>query len=71
MAAFHRVHGVVADAQPAPPGERWDYSDGTAPGRRVSMSFQDAEIVPAHRAQPARERITHWLALTRIDAVLE
>ena len=32
MAAFHRLHGVVADASPAPSGERWDYSDGTASG---------------------------------------
>ena len=31
-AAFHRLHGAVADAAPAPPGEAWDYSDGTAPG---------------------------------------
>ena len=32
MAAFHRLHVAVADAQPAPAGERWDYSDGTASG---------------------------------------
>lgn len=33
MAAFHRLHGAVADASPAPVGERWDYSDkGTASG---------------------------------------
>jgi hypothetical protein len=32
LAAFHRLHGAVADAQPAPAGERWDYSEGTASG---------------------------------------
>jgi len=32
MGAFHRLHGAVADAQPAPVGERWDYERGTAPG---------------------------------------
>jgi len=32
-AAFHRLHGAVADAQPAPAGERWDTEGrGTAPG---------------------------------------
>jgi hypothetical protein len=33
LAAFHRLHGAVADAQPAPAGERWDHDGrGTAPG---------------------------------------
>jgi hypothetical protein len=34
LAAFHRLHGAVADATPAPSGtgETFDYSDGTAPG---------------------------------------
>ena len=32
LAAFHRLHGAVADAQPAPAGERWDHRNGTAPG---------------------------------------
>lgn len=34
LAAFHRLHGAVADAQPAPAGsgEAFDYSEGTAPG---------------------------------------
>jgi hypothetical protein len=32
-AAFHRLHGAVADAQPAPAGERWDTEGrGTKPG---------------------------------------
>jgi hypothetical protein len=43
LAAFHRLHGAVADAAPAPAGERWDYSEGTAQGE--AMSAQDAEIV--------------------------
>jgi hypothetical protein len=32
MTAFHRLHGAIADAQPAPAGEHWDYSEGTASG---------------------------------------
>ncbi|HEU5275128.1 MAG TPA: hypothetical protein VFU97_15815 [Xanthobacteraceae bacterium] len=33
LAAFHRLHSAVADAQPAPAGERWDHDGrGTAPG---------------------------------------
>jgi hypothetical protein len=32
VAAVDRFHATVADAQPAPAGERWDYSDGTASG---------------------------------------
>ncbi len=33
LAAFHRLHGAVADAQPAPAGERWDTEGrGTKPG---------------------------------------
>jgi hypothetical protein len=42
MAAFHRLHGAVADAQPAPAGESWG-GEGTAsaPG----MSAEDAAIV--------------------------
>jgi hypothetical protein len=33
-AAFHRLHGAIADAQPVPAGsgEAFDYSEGTAPG---------------------------------------
>ena len=32
-AAFHRLHGAIADAQPAPTGERWDHEgNGTKPG---------------------------------------
>jgi hypothetical protein len=50
MAAFHRLHGAVADAQPAPAGERWDYDNGTAPGGEVANE-QDAEIVRRIRAR--------------------
>ncbi len=33
LAAFHRLHGAIADAQPAPAGERWDTEGrGTKPG---------------------------------------
>jgi hypothetical protein len=47
LAAFHRLHGAVADAQPAPAGEAeaFDYSDGTAPGDADAMSEPDAVIV--------------------------
>jgi hypothetical protein len=41
MAAFHTLHGAIADAAPAPPGERWT-EDGTAPGKG---SAEDAAIV--------------------------
>ena len=49
LTAFHKLHGAVADAQPAPAGERWDYSEGTAQGEAVSA--QDAEIVQRIRAR--------------------
>jgi hypothetical protein len=32
VAAVDRFHVTVADAQPAPPGARWDYDKGTASG---------------------------------------
>ena len=32
MAAFHRLHGAVADAEPRPAGEPWDHSEATADG---------------------------------------
>jgi hypothetical protein len=32
MAAFDRLHGVVADAQPAPAGDVWNHEQGTASG---------------------------------------
>ena len=45
MAAFHRLHSAVADAAPAPAGERWDYDKGTSPGGQQPLSEQDAAIV--------------------------
>ena len=32
VAAFDRLNVAVADAQPAPAGERWNYDKGTASG---------------------------------------
>ena len=32
LSVFHRLQAAVADAQPAPAGERWDYREGTAEG---------------------------------------
>jgi hypothetical protein len=47
LAAFHRLHGAVADAQPAPAGEAWDYDKGTSPGPGggEAVSAEDAAIV--------------------------
>ena len=42
--ALYRLHGAVADAQPAPAGERWD-GEGTVPGEGADPSDQDADIV--------------------------
>jgi len=50
MAAFHRLHGAVADATPAPPGEAFDYSDGTAPGRdAAAVQREDDAIAEMNR----------------------
>jgi hypothetical protein len=49
MAAFHRLHGAVADAAPATAGEHWDYDKGTSPGE--GMSAQDVAIVQRIRAR--------------------
>ena len=32
VTAFHRLHAAVADAQPAPTGERWDDESASTPG---------------------------------------
>jgi len=47
LAAFHRLHGAVADAQPAPApaGEAWDYDKGTSPGGGLVLPAEDAAIV--------------------------
>jgi hypothetical protein len=44
-AAFHRLHGAIADAQPAPAGERWDHDKGTKPGEGADPASRDADIV--------------------------
>jgi hypothetical protein len=49
-AAFHRLHGAVADAAPAPAGETWNYEHGTAPGNE-SETDRDAEIVQQIRTR--------------------
>lgn len=50
LAAFHRLHGAVADAQPVPAGEAFDYSDGTAPGRDAkSVKREDDAIAEMKR----------------------
>src|SRR5262245_2544 len=39
MAAFHRLHGTVADATPSPTtDDTWNYDYGTAPGDAKAMS---------------------------------
>lgn len=54
MAALHRLHGTVADAQPAPAGERCDDEGrGTAQGGR--MTDHEAEIVRRLREACAAE----------------
>ncbi|HEX8107271.1 MAG TPA: hypothetical protein VF516_06050 [Kofleriaceae bacterium] len=35
VAAFHRLHGAIADAAPAPAGERWD-TEGRGTAREPS-----------------------------------
>jgi hypothetical protein len=32
VTAFHRLHTAIADAQPAPAGERWDDAGASTPG---------------------------------------
>jgi hypothetical protein len=55
MGAFHRLHGAVADAQPARSGEAFDYSDGTAPGADA-MSARDVVIVKHLREEDPDRR---------------
>jgi hypothetical protein len=64
MVAFHRLHGAVADATPAPAvaGERWDSDKGTspgegaAPGGQVAMSTEDAAIIRRIRTRSPDRR---------------
>lgn len=56
-AAFHRLHGAVADAASAPAGEAWDYRDGTAPGGEpagVASAPQDEPAASARDAELVR-----------------
>ena len=53
LAAFHRLHGAVADAQPAPAGEAWDYSEGTAPGGDPASAASAPESGPTASARDA------------------
>lgn len=53
LAAFHRLHGAVADAAPAPAGEAWDYSDGTAPGAEPTGAASAPGGEPAVAAHDA------------------
>ena len=53
LAAFHRLHGAVADAQLAPAGEAWDYSDGTAPGGDPASAASGPRDAPAASARDA------------------
>jgi hypothetical protein len=68
MATFHRLHGAIADATPAPSGtgEAFDYSDGTAPGGdpasaasaprdELAASARDAEFVRRLRERCAAQ----------------
>jgi hypothetical protein len=45
LAAFHRLHGAVADAQPARSGETFDYSEGTAPGRDAAVVQREDDAI--------------------------
>jgi hypothetical protein len=62
MVAFHRVHGAVADATPAPSGtgEAWDSDKGTSPGEGAApgedMSAEDAAIVRRIRTRSPDRR---------------
>lgn len=64
MAAFHRLHGAIADATPAPAvrSDAWDHYDkGTSPGAGAAageqaMSAEDAAIVRRIRTRSPDRR---------------
>ena len=56
MVAFHQLHDAVADAAPAPAGERWDYDKGTSPGGEQALSAEDAALVRRIRTQSPDKR---------------
>jgi hypothetical protein len=60
------ARGLLRDLEALGAIRSWGRFDLAADG-----SWQHRITVPAHRAQPARELVTRWLALTRIDAALE
>jgi hypothetical protein len=60
------ARGLLHDLEPLGAIRSWGRFDRAADG-----SWQHRITVPVHRAQRARELITRWLALTRIDAALE
>lgn len=60
------ARGLLHDLEPLGAIRSWGRFDRAADG-----SWQHRITVPVHRAQAARELITRWLALTRIDAALE
>lgn len=60
------ARGLLHDLEALGAIRSWGWFDRAADG-----SWQHRITVPVHRAQPARELIARWLALTRIDAALE
>jgi hypothetical protein len=60
------ARGLLRDLEALGAIRSWGRFDRLADG-----SWQHRITVPAHRAQPARELVTSWLALNRIDAALE
>ncbi|HEX8107165.1 MAG TPA: hypothetical protein VF516_05520, partial [Kofleriaceae bacterium] len=60
------ARGLLHDLEPLGAIRSWGRFDRAGDG-----SWQHRITVPVHRARPARELITRWLALTRIDAALE
>lgn len=60
------ARGLLRDLEALGPIRSWGRFDLETDG-----SWQHRITVPAHRAQRARELVTSWLALNRIDASLE
>lgn len=59
------ARGLLRDLEALGAIRSWGRFDLAAEG-----SWQHRITVPAHRAQPARELVTNWLALNSIDAAL-
>ena len=60
------ARGLLRELEPLGAIRSWGRFDQADDG-----SWQHRITVPVHRAQPARELVTGWLALNRIDAALE